>query len=332
MTARLGRALAQAGHRTLLVSADLRWPTLHQLVEVDERARPDRAARRVRRATAPGELSSSSCDRDRPAGVTAPARRARRPPQRPQALRPGAAAGRRGPLGAVRDAHAAGYALHHRRRAAAARHRRHAAPGRHADDLLYVARLDRITLDNRDRRARHARPRSRPRRSARRDRRAHRGVAVLRGSAPRRSRTPEQIRRARPGEPAQIRPATSTGGASAGCRRRRCWRGSRTRRRAAPTEPMPHVSAAEHDVARSPSAASRRTASRSRRSRARPARRARGCRCCAPRSGDARSNWPGPDADRVASRPARAPLLGAEALVVVGLELRALLDEVEPGR
>jgi len=33
VTARLGAALAQAGHRTLVVSADLRWPTLHELVE-----------------------------------------------------------------------------------------------------------------------------------------------------------------------------------------------------------------------------------------------------------------------------------------------------------
>jgi Mrp family chromosome partitioning ATPase len=36
VTARLGRALAQAGHPTLLVSADLRWPTLHTLMGVDE--------------------------------------------------------------------------------------------------------------------------------------------------------------------------------------------------------------------------------------------------------------------------------------------------------
>jgi capsular exopolysaccharide synthesis family protein len=34
VTARLGRALAQSGQRTLLVSADMRWPTLHELVEV----------------------------------------------------------------------------------------------------------------------------------------------------------------------------------------------------------------------------------------------------------------------------------------------------------
>jgi succinoglycan biosynthesis transport protein ExoP len=34
VTMRLGRALAQAGHRTLLVSADMRWPTLHELAEV----------------------------------------------------------------------------------------------------------------------------------------------------------------------------------------------------------------------------------------------------------------------------------------------------------
>ena len=33
---RLGRALAQAGHRTLLISADLRWPTLHEIMGVDE--------------------------------------------------------------------------------------------------------------------------------------------------------------------------------------------------------------------------------------------------------------------------------------------------------
>ena len=36
VTGRLGRALAQAGHRTLLVSADLRWPTLHEIMGVDE--------------------------------------------------------------------------------------------------------------------------------------------------------------------------------------------------------------------------------------------------------------------------------------------------------
>jgi non-specific protein-tyrosine kinase len=33
VTARLGTALAQAGHRTLIISADLRWPTLHELFE-----------------------------------------------------------------------------------------------------------------------------------------------------------------------------------------------------------------------------------------------------------------------------------------------------------
>jgi capsular exopolysaccharide synthesis family protein len=55
VTARLGRTLAQAGHRTLLVSADLRWPTLHELLgtppepglsellaELDEATKPPR--------------------------------------------------------------------------------------------------------------------------------------------------------------------------------------------------------------------------------------------------------------------------------------------------
>jgi Mrp family chromosome partitioning ATPase/capsular polysaccharide biosynthesis protein len=36
VTARLGRALTQSGQRTLLVSADLRWPTLHHLMDVPE--------------------------------------------------------------------------------------------------------------------------------------------------------------------------------------------------------------------------------------------------------------------------------------------------------
>jgi Mrp family chromosome partitioning ATPase len=36
VTARLGRALAQAGHPTLLISADLRWPTLHDIMGVPE--------------------------------------------------------------------------------------------------------------------------------------------------------------------------------------------------------------------------------------------------------------------------------------------------------
>jgi capsular exopolysaccharide synthesis family protein len=36
VTMRLGRALAKSGQRTLLVSADLRWPTLHTLLEVEE--------------------------------------------------------------------------------------------------------------------------------------------------------------------------------------------------------------------------------------------------------------------------------------------------------
>jgi succinoglycan biosynthesis transport protein ExoP len=34
VTARLGRAFAQAGHKTLLISADLRWPDLHELFDL----------------------------------------------------------------------------------------------------------------------------------------------------------------------------------------------------------------------------------------------------------------------------------------------------------
>jgi succinoglycan biosynthesis transport protein ExoP len=36
VTSRLGRALAQAGHPTLMISADLRWPTLHEIMGVSE--------------------------------------------------------------------------------------------------------------------------------------------------------------------------------------------------------------------------------------------------------------------------------------------------------
>jgi capsular exopolysaccharide synthesis family protein len=63
VTARLGRALAVAGHRTLLISADLRWPALHNVFDVelapglsDALALTERAGvnQRVVRATARG--------------------------------------------------------------------------------------------------------------------------------------------------------------------------------------------------------------------------------------------------------------------------------------
>jgi capsular exopolysaccharide synthesis family protein len=37
VTARLGRSLAQAGHKTLLISADLRWPDLHEAFDLPVR-------------------------------------------------------------------------------------------------------------------------------------------------------------------------------------------------------------------------------------------------------------------------------------------------------
>ena len=37
VTARLGRSLAQAGHKTLLISADLRWPDLHDVFDLPVR-------------------------------------------------------------------------------------------------------------------------------------------------------------------------------------------------------------------------------------------------------------------------------------------------------
>ena len=72
VAARLGRTLAQAGHPTLLVSADLRWPTLHEVLdlpsepglsellgELDETGHPNHQLMRQVRASIQSVRSSS---------------------------------------------------------------------------------------------------------------------------------------------------------------------------------------------------------------------------------------------------------------------------------
>ena len=72
VAARLGRTLAQAGHPTLLVSADLRWPTLHEVLdlpsepglsellgELEDTAGPNRQLMRQVRASIQSVKSSS---------------------------------------------------------------------------------------------------------------------------------------------------------------------------------------------------------------------------------------------------------------------------------
>ena len=92
VTARLGRALAQAGHDTLLISADLRWPTLHGLVNApvspgltDLLAEYDEHTEGFRRLE--DRLERVHRARGGPA-----ARHARHPAQRHQGRRPGAPA------------------------------------------------------------------------------------------------------------------------------------------------------------------------------------------------------------------------------------------------
>ena len=73
MGAGLGRTLAQSGHRTLLISADLRWPTLHELLETPsepglsellaELETSDRHSRSLRRLLSAAIVSVESANR-----------------------------------------------------------------------------------------------------------------------------------------------------------------------------------------------------------------------------------------------------------------------------
>ena len=150
VTARLGRTLAQAGHRTLLVSADLRWPTLHDLL--DARAEPG--------------LSELLAEMDEP--TTPPPRRlAREVSAAIQQVRSGRRHGELDflPSGRKPDDPArllTSEGLEPIFAAIAALEYTYVlvdappllgiadtqALARCADSLLYVARLDRITLDN----------------------------------------------------------------------------------------------------------------------------------------------------------------------------------------
>ena len=73
VAARLGRTLAQSGHRTLLISADLRWPTLHELLDTPsepglsellaELETSDRHSRSLRRLLSAAIVSVESANR-----------------------------------------------------------------------------------------------------------------------------------------------------------------------------------------------------------------------------------------------------------------------------
>jgi len=148
VTARLGRALAQSGHRTLIVSADLRWPTLHQLVEVpaapglsellaeyDEHGHTNELESMLRTSIVPLETGPRQGELDiLPSG---------RKPSEPAQLLGGESLdvlfeliGRFDYAYIILDAPPVlGIADTQ-------------SLGRCADHLLYVARLDRITLDN----------------------------------------------------------------------------------------------------------------------------------------------------------------------------------------
>jgi tyrosine-protein kinase len=56
VTARLGRSLAQAGHKTLLISADLRWPDLHESFDLPVRPGLSDALKLTERAGVTKEL------------------------------------------------------------------------------------------------------------------------------------------------------------------------------------------------------------------------------------------------------------------------------------
>jgi capsular exopolysaccharide synthesis family protein len=149
VAARLGRTLAQAGHRTLLVAADLRWPTLHELLDTpsepglaellaDLEESPSRATDLGRLVSA-SIVAVESANRYGELDVLPSGHK----PDDPARLLTGEGLGRlfdaiaeldyayvivdAPPLLGIADTQAL---------------------ARCADSLLYIARLDRITLDN----------------------------------------------------------------------------------------------------------------------------------------------------------------------------------------
>ena len=225
VTTRLGRALAQAGQPTLLVSADLRWPTLHELTGTDlgpglsdmltsiEDGRPTADVRSLLHQRIVGATGQRRGTLDvLPSG---------RKPDDPGELLSTAA------LDAVFDAIDEldyPYVLIDAPPLLGIADTQ--ALARRASAVLYVARLERITLDNvvdaDEVLERLGRPRV--------------GMVVIGArsevspyylSQPR-----ARVRRRLTALPRSAR-RPARGAASAGCPRRRCSRGCRTRRRAA---------------------------------------------------------------------------------------------------
>jgi capsular exopolysaccharide synthesis family protein len=146
---RLGRTLAQAGHRTLLVSADLRWPTLHELVntpsepglaellaELETSGPHDQSMERLLRSSI---VSVESANRYGELDVLPSGRK----PDDPARLLNGE--GLPALFDAIADLNYAYVIIDAPPLLGIADTQ---ALARSADSLLYIARMDRITLDN----------------------------------------------------------------------------------------------------------------------------------------------------------------------------------------
>jgi capsular exopolysaccharide synthesis family protein len=71
VTARLGRLLAEAGHRTLVISGDLRWPELHELFGLPQRPGLTDVLQLIERAGTSDQLLPATAHAVRVKGSTA---------------------------------------------------------------------------------------------------------------------------------------------------------------------------------------------------------------------------------------------------------------------